>query len=1071
MSIMANTLQAQQARKSPGLIPISQQKLAQRKLRQAQQAQYKEPTQEEIDAYVAQEVEKAKIANEKAINETINIWEGRLEFYRKRRLQLEENGLSKNEKEEYNNLDDRMGEVRLEIEKLNEAKNKGLSSGDAFNYASNATTAYRERMEARKKNIEPQKKITLSSSGYSKEAGGYYDAFTGKFYSTSNKQFVPKEVKEREAQEALSIQQIKAIEGSTYQETFTGTSIEPYKDTQVNKQLQDIWGTNTKTKGYGTAFSTTSSSAWANIKQSFEEIYGVNKGGKTETQLFREITKPTTNSTLFNNQGTVSYNAPSYESLSKEAKLFSFSVNRQLGVDASIQSKEQKIMDIISPGGITEAEATAANIALTNISKSEYSKISSDITKEQKRIIEAGALKIGSWKAPEWKADLNKQEDWLYSKGVSPKLIKLGLATESFGVGAWEGIRTQPKKALTTAAITVGVGALTYGLGAGATAAGYTTAAARIGTGAKIFGYGAGTIYGGSVAARVLFTPSLYGKTRVAGEITSTELLPGYLGYKFSKYGIRRGELAYDRYRVLKGESELLGKYKFSQSELNKIKQQYKLSKAFQNVKTPVKELSFEGMKRIPKAAQEPLMKFLQTYKRSQVLGGSLGGQRTQLITPERRAPGDVDIFVQGRFAGLKSWLRARSLSRKLSAAGVKNKFTGDFTFKQLMQPKKGLFEFLKTKTGKAAIKIGGEKTVEFHPYKDFLGANIEQVIPLYRTSKMGITRTPSGIRVLKLGVQGSQKVLGYARYGKPRTKDILDWEKAIRPSLEKQIVTELGPKLKYVDYIKAPGIEKGLKIMGQVTRTPILNRVKKVEILTTAEPKTLTHELVHVKKPFWSERKVGEATVMSALADKNGFYIYRKTSLVSRENIVQRTNKYYFKFPSQSKLPFYNPYQERKIKLDYKPLKTKVKQSKPYKPMKIVTPKIIIPIIEKPYKPQKNKINNIIKPHQSKPYKPMKPTTDIIITPTKYQPYEPTKPTKSKVISLKFKGRKLFKPQPRRRLLPGYKYVPSIAATILRITSTKKPTTVTNEGYFAGLRPQILPKPKNERFKRARII
>ena len=69
---MANTLQAQQARKSPGLIPISQQKLAQRKLIQAQQPQYKEPTQEEIDAYVAQEVEKAKIANEKAINETIN---------------------------------------------------------------------------------------------------------------------------------------------------------------------------------------------------------------------------------------------------------------------------------------------------------------------------------------------------------------------------------------------------------------------------------------------------------------------------------------------------------------------------------------------------------------------------------------------------------------------------------------------------------------------------------------------------------------------------------------------------------------------------------------------------------------------------------------------------------------------------------------------------------------------------------------------------------------------------------------------------------------------------------------
>lgn len=821
--------------------------------------------------------------------------------------------------------------------------------------------------------------------------------------------------------------QIRQIEGATFTPTFTGSIV----DIDSNLTSSQEYNIKKYRDIYGDSNLYSSPTLWGNIKSSFGDLFGVNKGGKTEWQLQQELISTKQVVAPSGVQGTLMTVPKDTSELSTEAQLYSFGLSESMKAQLSVESKKQKILDIISPGGITEEEATAANIALGNISAYEGAKINKDVISEQKRISELGSIK--SWK--EFAPNLFAQEDWLYKKGVKPWAIKTALTTESFGVGLYEGVRNQPKKALVSAGIAIGVTAATWGLGAGATAAGYASVARGIGTTSRLVGYGMGTLYGASVVGRTWFTPGLYEKGKVLGEITSTELLPGYLGYKMTSKGIRIGSLKYDQYKVLQGESELLGKYKFSKTELAAIKKEYLLSKAFQSTQPPTKELSFEGMKRIPAKAQKPLMDFLQTYKRSLVVGGS-SAQRTQLTTAERRAPGDIDIFVEGPFANIRSKLYAKRLATQLKASGVK------------------------VKLNKAAIKIGGEKAVEFHSYKDFLRGNIEQAMPWYKSivsSKLGVTRTPSGIKVLKLGVQGTQKVLGYARYGKPRTKDILDWREAIQPSLQKQIVTELGPKIKYVDYIKVGGVSPGTKVGGMVSRTPtqfLTGEVLKVQIKRTTKPEVLTHELVHVKKPFWSERKVGEATIMSSEVDKKGFFIEGTTAGYSQTRF--ETSIPYYKTTTKTSPIVYKP-------SIYKPTRVVTPSYTPKITKAIPTPKT------SPYKPTSYKPTRVPTPRVKSPYKPTsyKPTgiiTPPIITEGKYK-YKPIRQKKEGAyLKLKF-GEKYKKTK--ERLQEPYRYTPSIAASILDIRARTKPFNVGGKNtYFAGFRPLITKSDKKVRLK-----
>jgi len=825
-------------------------------------------------------------------------------------------------------------------------------------------------------------------------------------------------------EEKEKLKSIQAIEGATYKEEFLGSTISPTQEL-TSEQRYNL-------KKYSELYGGEEGKVKKFIKKVASNIFGTGPSQKTESQLFTEVITPVQVGT-FGGRGTSITRNKTASELSEEAQLYSFGLGKQFESGLAIESKKQKILDIISPGGITEQEAREANIALGNISAFEGSKISASLSTEQKRISEVGAIKF----LPEWKPNISKQEDWLYGKGVPVKEIKKALAWESFGVGLYEGIRKQPKKALVSAGIAIGTTALTWGIGTPAVAGalGYARYAKTIGTGIKAFGIGAGTLYGGSVAGRLYFAEGgLYGKSKAFGEITSTELLPGMLGYKLGTYGIRRGGLYYERSQVLKGLSTELKGAKFSDKEIANIQKEFLLSKAFQNVKTPVKELDFAGMKRIPVKARQPLLDFLN--KRSLVVGGSLSS-RAQLLTKEVRAPGDVDIFVRGPFAEMRSKWYAESLFGKLKKAGVKAKLKG------------------------ASIKIKGEKAIEFHSFKEYMGANIEQVIPLWRTARSGITRTPSGIRVLKIGTQGSMKVLGYARHGAPRTKDIRDWGMAIRPTLTKQLTTELGPKLKYVDYIKAKGVPKEIRIEGAVTRKGpfALSGIEKVEILKGAEKGTLTHELVHVAKPLWSEKKVGQATVMSDLVGKQGFLARRTPAKV-------RTPITYYK-TSQATTPFIYP---RKAERDY--VKTpKVKAfGVPYLPTKPTAKPSMFPQPKSQYSPYKpKKFTAPYSPLRTSTghYKPFLPTTRPVTIPRtsfitrKEKPGERT--VKIKLPKFAEKGKKKA-PKPRRQ----ERYTPSLSATILGIRARARPTKVLGNSYFSGIRPIITSK---RRFKRRRRL
>jgi hypothetical protein len=221
----------------------------------------REMTPEELNKYISEQTEIAKQENENIINKDISIWQQRLNDLELRRQKLAEGGLSREKKPEWNALDDRMGEARVVIAKLEQAKAKGLPASMAADIASQAgtrqltvaalqgtptgyesasdmklrkegyvynpqTTQIERQTQAdysntqgktageiiddmRKQNIPINStnlkkyvrglnnSIVLTDSGYSKEAGGYYDALSGAFYPTRDKGFIPKAVRDR----------------------------------------------------------------------------------------------------------------------------------------------------------------------------------------------------------------------------------------------------------------------------------------------------------------------------------------------------------------------------------------------------------------------------------------------------------------------------------------------------------------------------------------------------------------------------------------------------------------------------------------------------------------------------------------------------------------------------------------------------------------------------------------------------------------------------------------------------------------------------------------------------------
>ena len=259
-----------------------------------------------------------------------------------------------------------------------------------------------------------------------------------------------------------------------------------------------------------------------------------------------------------------------------------------------------------------------------------------------------------------------------------------------------------------------------------------------------------------------------FGETPEEKAMGLTEMGMG-LGFEFGEYAGRRLRLHWDKNQVIKYSVEERAKFEAEKikgvkykmnprplKEQTQLRKYVKEARELWKYKAETREIDFSGMERITQEARKPTFDWLKANKKSLVVGGT-AGTRTQTLDPSKYVPHDIDIFTL-RGSPEKY---AKSLYQSLWKAGVKG-----YQLK-----------------GSKIYAPNGKDAIEFHNYDEFLKANIEQVAPWYQTSKYGLTKTPSGIKVLSMRSQIGQKTLGYARYGETRLKDWLYVSKEAKPT------------------------------------------------------------------------------------------------------------------------------------------------------------------------------------------------------------------------------------------------------------------------------------------------
>lgn len=483
----------------------------------------------------------------------------------------------------------------------------------------------------------------------------------------------------------------------------------------------------------------------------------VGKKPTPEQEAITLISEPT-----YRVGGTVSYRLPTTKEISPKAAYYKTSIEEELiagkRVETKLIGKRAEILQRISLGGITKEEARKANIELEGFYK--------DIIRESEKKFEireqvrqqtffppGKVAKI----LPEWKFEPEKFQRELYYKevpGVSPLDIKIATGALTFATGVYEGIRTKPVKTALTAAAFVALPVgfkVVSGIGkaAGVTSLGlaYPKTVAYVGKGVR---YGMGGAYGASVVGRIGVTPGFYEKFAKAGEIVSTELLPMGVGWRIGAYGVRR----YEASTQLK---EWAGKLPSEKKVM--FEKQIIEAKAYGGIEPSVKEISLGKMEYIPKKAEKSILDFLKRRKRDVIVGGRVA-EYTQVYPTPKVMGHDIDIYLKGVLPKARARFYTKELARELRMAGVE---------KVSIPPKHP-----------TQITIAGKKAIELHPYKEYLRYNIEQVLPWYKPAGMGITKTPSGIKVMKLPVQWKRMIVrGYFEKA-----EALERAKVIRKSL-----------------------------------------------------------------------------------------------------------------------------------------------------------------------------------------------------------------------------------------------------------------------------------------------
>jgi len=413
--------------------------------------------------------------------------------------------------------------------------------------------------------------------------------------------------------------------------------------------------------------------------------------------------------------------------------------------------------------------------------------------------------------------------------------------------GGYEGIKEEKLKA-------IGIGASFFGGGFLLKTAGkklipkLALKYPKISATTKFTLKGTGVVYGADVGYRSAISERPF---YTLGRISTTEILPGYYGLKRGgKFGTKI-RAKYDVTREVIGTrgKEYKLKDMLTPQKLYEFKAVLKESKQFSGRRFKTEKIDLTRLTQLKKypGAQSDIIKFIK--KKDIILSGSIA-QETQIRGVSTRRPGDIDLYVQRR--NLKA--------EKTGGLDYARELT------KILRKDSGL-PGLKRKG--ATIYTGKTKLIEFHPAKSYLEPNIEAVLPWYATKRSALTKTPEGVKILRLSVQYQRKIVGGYTEGvtgiKPgRMKDIPAY-KSIRKFMKGEEYIKVAPET----YAKAL-VKKGDLTLGQYkvgkgksTLQGSFHEVRGSKAITISEgmrslqrKQTFRHELIHYKTPFLKQEE-----------------------------------------------------------------------------------------------------------------------------------------------------------------------------------------------------------------------
>ena len=543
--------------------------------------------------------------------------------------------------------------------------------------------------------------------------------------------------------------------------------------------------------------------------------------------------------------------------------------------------------------------------------------------------------------------------------------------------GIYEGIREKPLQAGLTYALFVGlppvISGAKYGiqLAKGLKIAKILKPLAPV---AKVTGkairYGLPTAYAGSIGARVALEPG--GKrVRKLGEITSTEIVPMYLG---TKLGTR---LAFPiEYKA----GFLKEIQKFPKAKQLEFKRLAKATKYIKKYEPAPRKLRLD-IEKVPRKYEKVIEKWTIGKKKDIIISGSVAQrlQVTEKTLKEMKLSGDVDFYTN--IMGMP-----KSLATSLAKSGA-----------PIYQ--KGAKIFYR----------GIGKIAEFHPIspvagKATLATTLGTVKKPYLPLGEALTKTPEGVRITKIKYQTLRKLYGGFEQSAYRySKDIPAYKTVVK-GVFRDMRKEAQKALFFKEFkLRRIGREKarffGFEPKEKLVQFPEIGKKGAISFgLREVKP------IERIPKDLYKPREyltIGEK--YPAVKGRGGDYI-------SYPYKPYRPTKPYISYPKPKPTPYtlykptrptpYIPYPVTPTPpyIPYKPIKEKLTVTTPYVPYKPTKP---YPV-SRPYKapptsylaPYKPYETFTIKTTTELPIKLGEPETDIFgkrVRKKKKRKYAPT--------------------------------------------------------------------------------